>query len=99
MACAAGIVVLAMIEAGNALLAPLCAPTDRDWRALAATVRAGFRPGDLIVAAEGQPMSSNDSLQRVLSGKRAGDTLTLTVYRGGRKVDVKVKLGEAPRQL
>lgn len=50
-ACAAGIVVLALIETANAWLAPLRAPTDRDWRALAAEVRAGFQPGDLIVAA------------------------------------------------
>ena len=50
-ACATGIVVLALVEAGNALLAPLRAPADRDWRSLAAEVRAGFRPGDLIVAA------------------------------------------------
>ena len=42
---------LALVETGNALLAPLRAPTDRDWRALAAEVRASFRPGDLIVAA------------------------------------------------
>ena len=55
--------------------------------------------GDLILSAEGQPMTGNDSLQRVLSGKRGGDMLTLTVYRGGRKIDVKIKLGEAPRQL
>jgi S1-C subfamily serine protease len=55
--------------------------------------------GDLIMAADGQPITSNDSLQRVLSRKRGGDILTLTVYRGGRKVDVKIKLGEAPRQL
>ena len=55
--------------------------------------------GDLIMAVEGQPAASNDSLQRALSRKRGGDTLTLTVYRGGRKVDVKIKLGEAPRQL
>jgi S1-C subfamily serine protease len=55
--------------------------------------------GDFIVAAEGQPVTSNDALQRVLSRKRGGDLLTLTVYRGGRKVDVKIKLGEAPRQL
>ena len=51
MACAAGILALALVEAGNALLAPLRAPTDRDWRAAAAEVRAGFQPGDLIVAA------------------------------------------------
>jgi hypothetical protein len=50
-ACAAGIVVLALVETGNALLAPLRAPTDRDWRAAAAAVRTAFRPGDLIVAA------------------------------------------------
>jgi hypothetical protein len=50
-ACASGIVVLALVETGNALLAPLRAPRDRDWRALAAEVRAGFRPDDLIVAA------------------------------------------------
>ena len=47
--------------------------------------------GDLIVAADGQPMTSNDALQRVLSRKRGGDTLTLTVYRGGRKLDVAIK--------
>ena len=51
MACAAGILALALVEAGNALLAPLRAPTDQDWRAAAAEVRAGFQPGDLIVAA------------------------------------------------
>ena len=51
MACAAGIVALALVAAGNALLAPLRAPTDQDWRAAAAEVRAGFRPGDLLVAA------------------------------------------------
>ena len=50
-ACAAGILALALVETANALLAPLRAPTDRDWRAAAAAVRAGFRPGDLIVTA------------------------------------------------
>ena len=50
-ACAAGFVVLALVETANALLAPLGAPRDRDWRAAAAEVRAGFQPGDLIVAA------------------------------------------------
>lgn len=50
-ACALGIVVLALLETANALLAPLAAPSDGDWRKAAAQVRAGFRPGDLIVAA------------------------------------------------
>ncbi len=50
-ACAAGIVVLALVETANALLAPLRAPADRDWSAATAAIRAGFQPGDLIVTA------------------------------------------------
>lgn len=51
VAVGAGVVLLALVEAGNALVAPLAAPPERDWTAAAAKVRAGFRPGDLIVAA------------------------------------------------
>jgi hypothetical protein len=44
---------LAVVETTVALVAPALAPTDADWDAAAAAVRAGFRPGDLIVAAPG----------------------------------------------
>lgn len=48
----AGLLVsLALVEAVNALVAPMRAPRDKDWFAAASTVRAGFRTGDLIVAA------------------------------------------------
>jgi hypothetical protein len=46
-----GLALLALTEAASAIIAPFRAPTDADWRAAAAQVRAGFRPGDLIVAA------------------------------------------------
>jgi hypothetical protein len=50
-ALAAGLVVLlALVESVNAFVAPLRAPSDKDWRAAATKVRAGFRAGDLIVA-------------------------------------------------
>ncbi|MFN7992342.1 MAG: trypsin-like peptidase domain-containing protein [Bryobacteraceae bacterium] len=55
--------------------------------------------GDLIVAVDGQPVDSNDSLQRVLNHKRAGDLLELTIYRNRRTQKVRVKLGEAPQAL
>jgi hypothetical protein len=45
------IVTLALIETAVALIAPLRAPRDADWKAAERAVRAGFRPGDLIVAA------------------------------------------------
>jgi len=59
-------------------------------------LRAG---GDLIVAIDGKPPDSNDSLRRALDRKRAGDTIELTIYRDGRTQKVRVKLGEAPQTL
>ena len=55
--------------------------------------------GDLITAADGQSIESNDTMPRLLSKKRGGDMLELTIYRGGHAQKVKVKLGEAPQQL
>jgi hypothetical protein len=45
------VAVLALVETGSALIAPSLAPTEADWAAAAREVRAGFQPGDLIVAA------------------------------------------------
>jgi hypothetical protein len=47
----AAVSLLAVVETATALIAPRLAPTDADWAAAAGAVRAGFRPGDLIVAA------------------------------------------------
>jgi putative serine protease PepD len=55
--------------------------------------------GDLIVAIDGKPPESNDSLRRALDRKRAGDTIELTIYRDGRTQKVRLKLGEAPQTL
>ena len=55
--------------------------------------------GDLIVAIDGQAVDGNDSLQRAISRKRAGDTIELTVYRNKRRQKIQVKLGEAPQAL
>jgi hypothetical protein len=45
------VALLAVAETTVALVAPFRAPTEADWAAAAAAVRAGYRPGDLIVAA------------------------------------------------
>jgi hypothetical protein len=50
LAALAAVSLLAFVETASAIVAPYRAPTDGDWRAAAAAVRAGFRPGDLIVA-------------------------------------------------
>jgi S1-C subfamily serine protease len=50
--------------------------------------------GDVIVAIDGQKIGSQSDMNLVLNRKRPGDTVTVTVYRGGKKMDVPVKLGE-----
>jgi hypothetical protein len=51
LAAAVVVSVLAVVETTVALVAPSRAPTDADWAAAGAAVRARYRQGDLIVAA------------------------------------------------
>ena len=50
--------------------------------------------GDVIVALDGQKVTNQYDVDVLLNRKRPGDTVTITVYRGAKKVDVPVKLGE-----
>ncbi|MHB8500840.1 MAG: S1C family serine protease [Candidatus Acidiferrales bacterium] len=50
--------------------------------------------GDVIVAIDGQSTANQSDMNLVLNRKRPGDTVKVTVYRGGKKMDVPVKLGE-----
>ena len=50
--------------------------------------------GDVIVAIDGQKIGTQSDMNLVLNRKRPGDTVSVTVYRGGKKMDVPVKLGE-----
>ena len=55
--------------------------------------------GDLIVAIDGQEVVDQQDLSHVMNNHRAGDTVTVTIYRGKKKMDVKVVLGEAREQV
>jgi hypothetical protein len=48
---AGGILLLAVVEAGGALLSPLRTPSDADWAAAAGWVRSQHQPQDLLIAA------------------------------------------------
>jgi S1-C subfamily serine protease len=50
--------------------------------------------GDLIMSIDGKPIDRDDAISRTLARKRAGDFVELTIYRGGRTMNVKVKLSE-----
>jgi S1-C subfamily serine protease len=55
--------------------------------------------GDLITAIDGQDVQDQQELSRVMNGHRAGDTIRVTLYRGKRKMEVQVTLGEAREQV
>jgi S1-C subfamily serine protease len=52
--------------------------------------------GDIIVAADGQPVSTFEQLRDAISRKKPGDTMKLDIYRSGSKKSVTVKLGQRP---
>jgi S1-C subfamily serine protease len=55
--------------------------------------------GDLIVAIDGQKIQDEDDLSQMMNNHRAGDTVQLTIYRGKKKMQVSVQLGEARQQV
>ncbi len=52
--------------------------------------------GDVITAVDGNPVSSADTLQNEVAGKKPGSTVKLTVVRGGSTKTVTVTLGSRP---
>jgi S1-C subfamily serine protease len=55
---------------------------------------AGIRPGDVIVAVDGKETPSAEALGAVLADLKPGDTVPVTVLRGGTEQEVEVTLGE-----
>ena len=55
--------------------------------------------GDLIVAIDDQRIDDEQDLTQIMNSHRAGDTVKVTIYRGKRKMDVSISLGEARQQV
>jgi S1-C subfamily serine protease len=55
--------------------------------------------GDLIISIDGDKVESQQDLARVMNKHRAGDTVRVTIYRGKKKMDVNVVLGETREQV
>jgi len=51
--------------------------------------------GDIVVAVDGRPVGTPGELRGIIdTTRRPGDTVTLTIARGGQQVEVPVQLGE-----
>ena len=56
---------------------------------------AGIRPGDVVVAFDGEPVEDAGHLLRLLADAQIGDTAQLTAIRDGREVTLDVEIGRA----
>jgi S1-C subfamily serine protease len=55
--------------------------------------------GDLIVAIDGKEVEDQQELAQIMNNHRAGDTVRVTIFRGKKKMDVNVVLGEARQEV
>lgn len=62
-----------------------------------AAFEAGLRPGDVIVAFNGQGVEDASHFVRFLLDAKIGSTVTLGIVRGGRKMDIRVQVRQASR--
>jgi S1-C subfamily serine protease len=90
-----GLLIVQVVPGGSAERAGLRAGTERAY--------LGNMPimigGDLIIAIDGQDVQSQQDLSQIMNSHRAGDTVRVTIYRGKRKMDVTVALGEAKQEV
>ncbi len=54
------------------------------------------RGGDLIVAVDGRPVEDMADVSRAVSSRAVGDTLPLTVLRGGTRTELRIVLDDRP---
>ncbi len=59
--------------------------------------KAGIKPGDIITKIDGKSVGEkNDNIVKTITDKRVGDTITLTIFRDSKTIELKAKLESAP---
>ncbi len=94
LASGSGVLILQTISGGAAERAGLRGGTQRAYLGNIPIMTGG----DLIVAIDGDTVEDQQDIARIMNNHRAGDKVTVTIYRGKQKVDVKLTLGEAREQ-
>lgn len=61
--------------------------------------QAGLQPGDIILAIDGNEINPLNTLAGMLLDYEPGESVTLTVLRGGDETSVDLTFGEAPEEI
>jgi serine protease DegQ len=59
--------------------------------------RAGIKPGDILVAVDGDPVLDSSSMLNLIAALSPGKTASITVIRNGSDKTVKINTGKRPR--
>lgn len=59
-------------------------------------INSGLKKGDVITKINGNEITTMQELDEVKNKQQIGDTVTLTVYRSGETLEIKIKLTEMP---
>lgn len=58
--------------------------------------KAGVKPGDVIIEADGTKITSMDDLNKIKNSHKIGDEMKVKVNREGQEKELTIKLGEQP---
>ena len=61
-----------------------------------AAEKAGIKPGDVIIEADGQKITTMDELNEIKNKHQIGDEMTVKVNRNGQERDITITLDEQP---
>jgi S1-C subfamily serine protease len=88
-----GVLIMQVVPGGAADRSGLRGGTER--------VAIGNTPimlgGDLIVAIDGQEILEPQDIAGIMNNRKAGDTIKVTIFRGKKRMEITVRLGE-PRE-
>lgn len=58
--------------------------------------RSGLKPADVIVELEGKPITSSKDVQNCISQHKPGDVVESVVIRSGKRVPIRIQIGDMP---
>jgi S1-C subfamily serine protease len=90
-----GLLIVQVVAGGSADRAGLKGGTERAYLGNV-PIMVG---GDLIIAIDDEKIEDQQGLAQMMNKHRAGDTVRVTIFRGKKKMDVQVTLGEAREQV
>jgi S1-C subfamily serine protease len=90
-----GLLIIGVVQGSAADQAGLRAGTERAYLGNIPIMLGG----DLIVAIDGEKIQDQDDLTQMMNNHRAGDSVKVTIYRGKKRMDIDVSLGEARQQV